>query len=270
MFYLINKKKWISSFKSISEFAKKNNIKKIGHTGTLDPLASGLLLVATDDDTKLIEYIDKGSKSYIAQMKLGYISDTLDSEGKVEATNIPWEEDKVNEVIMSYVKTYDQMPPDFSAKKINGKRAYELAREGKVVKLKTSRVTIDEIKNIKKVDNDTYEFEVKVSRGTYIRSLIKDIGTDLKSGAIMTNLIRNKVAGLSLEDVGKEINAINLIKIQTIIIEDLDSLFHGKSMEVIKEDGQYAVENNKDIIGIVNVENNQIIKRKLFGNKYKG
>ena len=87
MFYLLNKEKGLSSFKAIRKFAKENNIKKIGHTGTLDPLATGLLLVATDEDTKLIEYVDKGYKTYIATMQLGVTSDTYDSEGEVVITN---------------------------------------------------------------------------------------------------------------------------------------------------------------------------------------
>lgn len=269
MFYLINKKKGISSFKAIREFAKKRNIKKVGHTGTLDPMATGLLLIATDDDTKLIDYIDKGEKSYIASMILGADSDTLDIEGNVVKVDLAWDESKVEEIIMSFEKTYDQMPPDFSAKKVNGKRAYELAREGKEVKLNTSKVTISNITNIKKVSEKEYQFEVTVSRGTYIRSLIKDIGEALGTKAIMSSLVRNKLAGFTLNDADSEVNELDLVSLKKISIMELKDLFNGKPVQANEPDGSYALEFKKRIIGIIKIKSNQVSERKLFGNKYE-
>ncbi|NQZ66108.1 MAG: tRNA pseudouridine(55) synthase TruB [Mycoplasmatales bacterium] len=271
MFYLINKKSGISSFKCIQEFARKRHIKKIGHTGTLDPLASGLLLVATGDDTRLIEYIDKGFKSYIVTMKLGYKSDTLDIEGDVVKVNLPWKDEDVLKVINSYVKSYNQMPPIFSAKKINGKRSYELARKGIEVKLNPSKVIINKIDSIEKIDKETFKFEVEVSRGTYIRSLVRDIAHSLKTEAIMTNLIRNKIANLDFNDLNKKLDVRELVKLNKIELnkKDLSDLFLGKKINIQKLDGKYAIEYNQDIIGIIDLENNSILKRKLFGNKYK-
>ena len=269
MFYLLNKEKGISSFKAISKFAKENNISKVGHTGTLDPMATGLLLIATDDDTKLIEYVDKGSKSYIATMKLGYISDTLDSDGEVEKVDKDWDENDVVKVIMSFIKTYDQMPPNFSAKKINGKRAYELARDGKEVNLSPSKVTIKEIKDIVKLSDDTYRFEVEVSRGTYIRSLIRDIAHSLGTEAIMTDLVRNKLIGLELKDAGKQIPSVDLVKFELIEIEDMKRLFNGLDINLKVNEGTYGVKYKNDVVGIVDVKNNQITKRRLFGKKYE-
>lgn len=269
MFYLINKRKGITSFKATKEFSKENNIKKVGHTGTLDPLATGLLLIAADDDTKLIEYIDKGSKSYIATMKIGYDSDTLDTDGKIVKVPGKFNGKSVTKAINSFVKTYNQVPPNFSAKKINGKRAYKLAREGLEVKLNSSSVTIKQIINIKKIDNETYQFEAEVSRGTYIRSLIRDIAESLGTKAIMSDLIRNKLAGFSIDNYPKQVSALELIKINIIEIKDLTDLFQGKAVKVDSPDGRYAIKYKKDIIGIVDIENKIVSKRNLFGNKYK-
>ena len=268
MFYLINKEKGISSFKAINNFARENNIKKIGHTGTLDPLATGLLLVATDDDTKLIDYIDKGSKSYIVELELGKVSDTYDSEGEVQITNVDYDASKVKDVIMSFVKTYDQMPPSFSAKKINGKKAYELAREGKEVILKPKQVTISNIKDIN-IEGNKASFELEVSRGTYIRSIVHEIGQELGCGAIMTELQRNKVAGLSLNNINSEINELELIKLPTLSKFDPVKLLNGIKVSVDKNDGQYALTFKNKVIGIGTVSNNVLKSNKILGNKLK-
>lgn len=268
MFYLLNKRKGISSFKAINEFAKENNIKKVGHTGTLDPLATGLLLIATDDDTKLIEYIDKGFKSYVVTLELGKTSDTYDSEGQVIETNKTWDETKVEEVIKSFVKTYDQMPPQFSAKKVNGKKAYELAREGKEVKLNPKTVTVNEIKNIE-INKNIISFELEVSRGTYIRSIVQEIGQELGCGAIMTELDRNKVCGFSHDYDNKEINDSDLITMNSIEGFDVTKLMNGIKQEFKKEDGEYALLLKNKIIGIAEVKNNILISKKILGNKVR-
>lgn len=267
MFYLLNKKKGITSFKAIKEFARKNNIKKVGHTGTLDPMATGLLLIATDDDTRLISYIDQGTKSYVVEFELGYKSDTLDAEGKVEKVNMSWNDYDVKETIKTFVKTYDQMPPDFSAKKVKGQRAYKLAREGKKVVLSTSEVTIENIKEIARISDTKWKFEVSVSRGTYVRSLIRDIAHELGTEAVMTALERSVLCGFPIEKAGNNIDWRKLISIPTILDLDLKKLFEGKELNVLVKDGEYGVEHKNDIIGIVIIENNKILSRRLFGNK---
>ena len=269
MFYLLNKRKGITSFKAIKEFARENNIKKVGHTGTLDPMATGLLLIATDDDTRLIPYVDQGIKSYIVEFEFGFKSDTLDAEGQVEKVEMPWDDSKVEETIMSFVKTYDQMPPNFSAKKVNGQRAYKLAREGKEVVLSTSEVTVENIKDVTKISETKWKFETSVSRGTYIRSLVRDIAHELKTEAIMTELERNILVGFSIEDSGDKVDWKRLISLPTISNVNLKDLFNGKDVEVDAQDGEYGIEYKNDIIGIVIVGNNQITNRRLFGNKYE-
>ena len=266
MFYLLDKKEGLSSFKAIRDWARENNIKKVGHTGTLDPMATGLLLIATDDDTKLIEYIDKGKKTCIATMKLGYESDTYDTEGEVKKTNIDLKGD-VEEALMSFVKTYDQMPPKFSAKKINGKRAYELARNNEEVILKPSTITIHSIKNINKMSEDEYSFEVEVSRGTYIRSLIFDVGQKLGCGAIMSALVRSAIGELTLDEKDTQIHSSRLVNLPLIETDNLKDLLDGKSVYSNAKDGIYALVIDKEVIGIVEVKEKAMKSKKLLGNK---
>ena len=272
MFYLLNKKEGISSFKTIKEFAKQNNIKKIGHTGTLDCMASGLLLVATDEDTKLINYIDKGFKTYIAQMKIGFKSNTYDIMGNVE--KVPLNKTNLNQkevikVIKSFEKEYEQIPPIFSAKKVNGQRSYKLAREGKFFLLKPSKVKIKKIKNIFKISDQEYKFEVTVSRGTYIRSLIHDIGLKLKTNAIMSALIRTKINNLTLKNSNQKLNINKILdyKVINLKTKEVLSLFQGKKIQLFFSNGEYAVKFNNEIIGIIKIEKNNVIKRNLFGKK---
>jgi tRNA pseudouridine55 synthase len=269
MFFLINKEKGKSSFKTIKDFAKKNNIKKIGHTGTLDPMATGLLLVATDEDTKLINYIDKGYKTYLTKIKFGYKSNTYDSTGNIEKTFFDSNENKVKKTILSFQKFYNQMPPIFSAKKINGQKAYQLARKGQKVNLKKARVEIKKIKNIKKINFNTYQFEVTVSRGTYIRSLIYDIGKKLNSDAIMIFLNRSKIGNLSFKDIDKKINIKDLLSIKIFKINNIFNFLDGKKITIELEDGDFALEMKNEIVGIVTIKNKKVIKRKLFGKKCK-
>ena len=270
MFYLLDKKKGETSFRAIKTFARENNIKKVGHTGTLDPMATGLLLIATDDDTKLIEYVDKGFKTYKAHMTLGHNSDTYDAEGELEfVSNVTPSEERVVEVIKSFEKTYDQMPPAFSARKINGQRAYDLARKGIEVKLKATPVTIKNISNIEKVADNEYSFEVTVSRGTYIRSLIFDIGQILETGAYMNYLRRTKIGSLDESIANSCVDVFDLLTLNTLEIFEFVDLWNGKTMKVEREDGVFALIYNKEIIGIGEVSNNLLKSKKIFGNKLK-
>lgn len=271
MFYLLDKQKGQTSFKAIRDFAKKHKIAKIGHTGTLDPLATGLLLVATDEDTKLIEYIDKGFKTYVASMVLGKTSDTYDIEGEIkEITNQIIDESVVLETLKSFEGVSMQTPPSFSAKKINGAKAYDLARAGTEVVLKPVEVEIKDIKDFKKIGQNEFSFQVTVSRGTYIRSIIHDLGQILKCGAIMSDLRRTKIGEHEIpNDEFQEINVIDLLTLPTIKISKMQDLIHGKEVKTDVKNGIYALEYDKDIFGIVQVENNIAKGLKLLGNKFK-
>ena len=210
MFYKLYKEKGISSFNAIKKFAKQNNIKKIGHCGTLDPLAEGLLVVASNDDTKMLEYIFLANKEYIVEAKLHYFSKSYDEGEEIiklkNSKKVTKEE--LLETLNIIKNLKEQLPPKFSAKKINGIRAYKLARENKEVKL--NKIAI-EIFNLELLDfnyeKQTFKIKCLVSKGTYIRSLIHDIGLSLKTDAIVTSLIRTKIGNISL--AGKKNEKIN-------------------------------------------------------------
>ncbi|TRM91293.1 tRNA pseudouridine(55) synthase TruB, partial [Sulfolobus sp. A20-N-G8] len=178
MIKLLYKPTNITSFKFIKNYARENNITKIGHTGTLDPLASGLMLIATDEDTKFIPYIDTQDKEYIVKLKFGFISDTYDIEGEIEE----FSQNKVTlkqieEQLKILVAKEEQLPPVFSAKKVNGQRSYDLARQNKFLDLKPIKIKVLEY-NILNFDHSqqTLELQFRVSRGTYIRTLVHDLG----------------------------------------------------------------------------------------------
>lgn len=272
MFKLIYKKSGESSFKTIYNFAREHNIKKIGHTGTLDPIARGLLLIATDNDTKLIPYISNKNKTYIAEAIFNIETNTYDSEGEI--VNV-YEKiitlQMIKDIVPSFTGKIKQMPPIFSAKKINGKRAYELARENKPVTLKAVDVEIYYIKIISFM-NDKLIFEVSVSNGTYIRSLIHDLGKSLDSGAHMTDLERTIIHGISKENIDDEIDLNLLINLPFLEIskETLKNLFNGLKTMIEERDDEYALLFKKDIVGIIKINGFEVIERKLFGNKIGG
>lgn len=174
---------------------------KVGHTGTLDPSATGLLILAIGSYTKKIDQILKQDKEYVAEVTLGYTSSTDDSEGELVKTSntVMPSEEQIKSVLSSFVGEISQTPPIFSAIKVNGKRAYELARKQKNVELKPRKVKINAISNMSISDNKI-TFAVSVSSGTYIRSLARDIGEKLGTGAYLSSLRRTSIASVSVED----------------------------------------------------------------------
>lgn len=177
-------------------------IKKIGHTGTLDPLAEGVLPVCIGKGTKLVDMIVDKDKTYEAVLKLGIATDTQDIEGKVIKTSeVNIEYQRIEEVIKSYIGEYLQLPPMFSAVKLNGKKLYEYARKGQEVEREYRRVTI---KDIRILGYSEEEHEVRMSvdcgKGTYIRTLLHDIGETLGCGGTMKELKRTAVGNFKIED----------------------------------------------------------------------
>ena len=175
--------------------------KKIGHTGTLDPDAEGVLPVCLGKATKLCDLLTDKDKTYEAVLLLGKTTDSQDITGKVlaEGETAHLTEAMVKEAVLGFVGEYDQIPPMFSALKINGKKLYELARDGKEVERKPRRVTIYDIK-ILEIDLPRVRMEVTCSKGTYIRTLCHDIGQTLGSGGCMESLLRTRVERFQLAD----------------------------------------------------------------------
>jgi len=214
---LINKEKGISSYKKIREIQKKYNYSKIGHAGTLDPMAEGLVIAMSDNATKLSDMLMKKDKIYQVEMCLYYQTDTLDLEGDIvyidEEKKI-YKEKEIIDAISSFIGTSMQKPPMYSAIKLNGLKMYELARKNIEVDIPDRQVNIYYINNIK-ITGDKISFETKVSSGTYIRSLVRDIGLKLGTYATMTKLVRTQIDNFKLpEDIEiMEVDdAINLDK----------------------------------------------------------
>src|SRR3989344_2764184 len=202
MILAVFKPKGPSSNQLLTQIKKLTRIKKIGHAGTLDPLASGVLVVAIGrDSTKKISEEVKKEKEYIADVKLGQNSTTDDEEGektKWEVEKVP-KVSEVSKVLEGFIGKVKQTPPVYSAVKVSGQESYKLARKGKTVKLKPREV---EIKNIEILNYDYPLLELKVTTGpgVYIRSLARDIGEKLKTGGYIKQLERTKVGNFKLED----------------------------------------------------------------------
>lgn len=176
---------------------------KVGHTGTLDPLATGVMIVCTGKATKRIEEFQYHTKEYIATIQLGATTPSYDLEHEIDAT-YPTEHitrEKIEETLKQFLGEIQQIPPAFSACKVDGARAYDLARKGQEVELKPKLLAIDEIELLA-CDLEKMEIKIRVvcSKGTYIRALARDIGEALHSGAHLTGLVRTRVGEVKLED----------------------------------------------------------------------
>lgn len=186
-----------------------------GHLGTLDPFATGLLVLAIGDATKLLPIINDSYKTYVATLKFGVETDTLDSLGQITNTaDVPvLNEEKITKVLKSFIGITEQTPPRYSAKQIAGKRAYDLAREGQAFQLKPIKIDVESIKLIS-FSKDEIAFEVSISKGGYIRSLGRDIATKLNTVGHLISLRRTKVGKLSISQCKHVayINAEDLIK----------------------------------------------------------
>ncbi len=190
---VINKYKGYTSRDIVNLVSKELQIKKIGHAGTLDPLATGVLVLAINEATKIIEFLTYDEKEYIAEVKCGLLTDTLDITGKVlqENSNYVLEKEKLIEILHSFVGKYMQEVPKYSAVKVKGKRLYEYARKNIKVDLPKKEVEIKFIQFLSMTE-EGFIFKVQVSKGTYIRSLIRDIGDKLGIFCTMCNLQRTK------------------------------------------------------------------------------
>lgn len=225
--------------------------RKIGHTGTLDPDAVGVLPVCFGNATKLCDMMTDKSKEYEACMQLGVITDTQDMSGKVlETRDVKITEAEVGEAVMSFVGGYEQIPPMYSALKVNGKKLYELAREGKEIERKPRHVDIPYIE-ITKVDLPNVSFIVGCSKGTYIRALCSDIGEKLGCGAAMSELKRTKVGNFTID------KAITLSQVEEIVkngdidkyIIEPDSVFVEYNGAVVKPNADKVLMNGNKLFG---------------------
>lgn len=191
----------VSKVRTMIRYASGLKKIKIGHAGTLDPLATGVLIVCTGKKTKEIDNFQYQTKEYVAELALGATTPSFDLETEVDAS-YPTEHitrELVEETLKKFLGEIQQVPPAFSAVKINGKRAYEYARKGQEVEIKPKTLVIDEIE-LMEYSQSAIKIRVVCSKGTYIRGLARDIGEALKSGAHLTSLVRTRIGETKLED----------------------------------------------------------------------
>lgn len=257
---IINKPKDYTSRDVINKLNKLLGTKKIGHTGTLDPLATGVLVIAIGSYTKLVNELTSLDKEYIAKIKLGIKTDTGDITGNILEENYNYNITKENiiNIFNNFPKEYEQTVPKYSAVKINGKKLYEYARENIDIELPKRMVNIYSLELLE-FNNDIIKFKTKVSKGTYIRSLIEDLCYKLNVIGTMNSLVRTKQGRFNIEDAidleDININTKLLTSRDILDIKDYnldDNLYkfvsNGNKLNINLNNGYYnMIYNNKDI-----------------------
>lgn len=273
---IVDKEKGMTSFDVIRQIKreKKDNKIKIGHIGTLDPMATGVLPILLGEATKLSDYLMEHDKDYVAILKLGEKRSTGDQEGEVvETADIPeFDENKIKEVLNSFIGKSEQIPPMYSALKVNGKKLYELARQGIEVERKPRIIEITKIELIS-INGNEVKFKVTCSKGTYIRTLCEDIAKKLGTVGYMADLRRTRVGNFKVENAGTFIELEDVLQgIRRIEVLNEKKLINGVSLnekeyKIIKDS-----ENNTNLcnlyikgkyIGIGEMNQNNL-KRKII------
>lgn len=283
---IINKPKNYTSHDIVYKI-KKISGEKVGHTGTLDPLAQGVLPILIGKATKCSAYLTNHDKTYRVELKLGIKTETADGEGNIlQEENVSEEilkKEYVEKVLLSMVGKQEQVPPIYSAIKVNGKKLYEYARKGQEVEIKPREITIYSMKlNNINIEQKTINFTVECSKGTYIRSLCEDIASKLGTIGYMNNLVRIKVGkfsiqdSISIDDLIYANNPKEKLEEKIITIEELfenvgkielnqkslNLFLNGVKISEFKSDGIYKIYCNTDFIGIGSIKNERL-KREI-------
>ena len=280
---VVNKEKGYTSFDLVSK-VKKIVKEKVGHTGTLDPLATGVLPLLIGKGTLCSKYLINHNKEYIAVLKLGVSTDTIDSEGKVleekEVDSSILEKTNVEKILSGFVGKQIQEPPIYSAIKVNGKKLYEYARKGESVEIPKREIEIYDMElcGINKIENEI-EFKVRCSKGTYIRSLCFDLAKKLGTIGYMKDLKRLKVGEFSIENsitineqTTKEDIEENIITIEELFENkekiELDTkklilFLNGVKLNYNNKDEVYRIYSSNKFIGLGTIKNN-ILKRDII------
>ncbi len=274
---IINKPKGYTSHDIVNIIRKKLNTKKVGHTGTLDPNATGVLPILVGKATKISKYLIEHEKTYIATIALGKKTDTGDADGNVIEidNNIKkLDDEEINRTFKKFMGKQKQIPPMYSAIKVDGKKLYEYARQGKKLDIEPREIEIYNIK-LKKYENNEIIFEVECSSGTYIRSLCEDIAKTLGTIGFMKELVRTKVnkldinEAINLEDIDTLDITNKIISIESIFKNEakidlndrkLELFLNGVQLTFDLENGLYRIYNNKEFIGL-GVIKNKLLKR---------
>lgn len=265
------KPKGITSSSAVVSCRKILGIKAIGHMGTLDPAGEGVLLLGVGKATRLFDFFLKKDKVYEAEFEFGYATDTLDGDGAVtDSTNNLPSKDEIEAVLSKFTGKQQQIPPAYSAKSVNGVRAYKMARTGRSPELKPCEVEIYSVKLIKQTGDNKYLFEIHCSSGTYIRSICRDIAAELNSLATMVSIKRTRCGNfcvqnsVTLEKLN-ELKAAALVPIEEAIATlpktELDDEFYAPLLNGIKvkydgEEGKpTALYCKNELFGIATIEN---------------
>ncbi|MGL4534668.1 MAG: tRNA pseudouridine(55) synthase TruB [Fusobacteriaceae bacterium] len=279
----VNKPQGITSFDVIRKLRRILREKRIGHTGTLDPLATGVLIVCIGKATKLVSDIEGYEKDYLAGFQLGYKTDTYDTEGVIteESDKKNSSEEELKKVLENFKGDILQIPPMYSAIKIDGQKLYDLARAGITVERKPRPVTVKKLELLD-FNGNTGKLNCSVSKGTYIRSLIFDIGEILKSFATMNSLVRTRVGTTYLkecftleeiEDLAEKKDFCFLKDVESyfkypkIYLENEEQLKYyknGNSFNLKGNNGNYSVYYNDEFLGLGSIEKNRLKSYKYF------
>jgi tRNA pseudouridine55 synthase len=271
----INKPQNWTSFDVVNKLKYKLKPLKVGHLGTLDPMATGVLLVTVGKATKLFDLMQEKQKTYVATFEFGYETDTLDATGEIQkqTSKIPTL-DEIKSILSKFVGQISQIPPKYSAKSIDGVRAYDLARQNIDFELKAKQVEIHSIEVISFVDSKL-KLNITCGSGTYIRSIGRDIAYELNTFATMTELIRTKVGRFDLSKCHDIQNIINpedhIVSIKEILdyetmqlaLEEKQKLLNGQTIEVNKNDGLFLLEDETDVVALIKISDNKA-KMSLF------
>lgn len=272
-FINVYKPSGITSNAVISKIKRRVKPDKLGHMGTLDPMAEGVLPIAIGNATRMFDYFLNKTKTYIATFEFGYETDTLDATGNIErSTDALPTPDMVKEALSSFIGKCNQMPPKYSAKNVNGRRAYDMAREGIEFELKPKEIEILEFEYLSHVGNK-YEFKITCSSGTYIRSIGRDLGYKLNSLATMTKLIRSVSGRFTIDNAVKLEDLENIEDLNSILLP-IDEVFvydkyevsneyaiklkNGMTIKCELDNGLYFVTNNSLNLGVAEVYNGTI------------
>lgn len=267
---LINKESGFSSNQVVNKVKYLLKANKAGHLGTLDVLGRGLLPITLGKGTKLFDYFLNKDKVYQTVFEFGYTTTTLDREGKITDKNdVEVSLEQLQAVCKTFIGKQDQMPPIFSAKKINGKKAYELARAGKSVDLKPKQIEIYDLKVLKQIEKNKFLLEVHCSSGTYIRSLCRDIASKLGTFGVMQDILRTRCGSFdikesfTIEDI--EQGKYKIIPLDTVfdyeklITYEADKLLNGQLLNTSYQQGIYRVySDSKLFLGIGKVKNGKL------------
>ena len=259
---LVNKEENYTSRDVVNVISKIFNTSKVGHAGTLDPIAEGVLVIAVGRGLKLIDFLSCYKKEYIATVSMGFLTDTLDVTGNktIEFNDFSIDKDTLSDKLKEFVGKSIQTVPLYSAVKVNGKRLYEYARKGENIELPKREIEIYDIELLDFNDKE-FKFRVEVSKGTYIRSLIKDIGDKLKIPCTMKNLVRTKQGSFKIED-SYTLNEIKNGNYKIIpLIDCIDSFFKVEVDDYIakKISNGRILENRYKEDKIAFINNNQLL-----------